>query len=293
MALFKRKKTIVALGHSASGKSCYMQVAISYLFRHGKEFRLISEDTNLDKVTDKTRDILRKGEWPDKTLGVNKYQLQRLTWARLVKYDCTLFDWMGEAFTTAGLEWEGRRDEAAERWKRYVSITKDEFEESCKQADGFLLFLDGERLLENDEESDLMCACLYWLKDLIMKNNKKRRFSILVTKSDFLEGTREFGTADGKVDEEKIFNYIRNKYNAFFSMLENNHYTDFDLVDEIINRYSYLVAPVTCLPVREHRKENANGTFANKDWELQDMEQSNIISASDMVEPLRWLIRHL
>lgn len=281
MALLEINKKIVTLGHSASGKSCYMQVAMSYL-RRRKEFRLTSEDTNLDKVTDATQDILQKGKWPDKTFGANEYHFDLTTWIGLLKRIHTLIDWTGEAFTAAGLERAGRLDEAKKRWNKCAPDTKEDFERDCVEADGFLLFLDGERLLQDDEELDSTRECLYWLKDLIMANKKERLFSIIVTKSDFLEGTPEFGTEDlKKVYEKKIHDYIRNKYNSFFNTLESY-------------RYSYLVAPVTCLPVPEHREENAKGTFANKGWELEDMQKSNIEDSSDdMIEPIRWLIKKL
>lgn len=279
MALLEINKKIVTLGHSASGKSCYMQVAISYLWRYGKEFRLTSEDTNLDKVTDATQDILQKGKWPDKTFGAKEYHFDLTTWCGLLKRTHTLVDWTGEAFTAAGLERAGSQA----GWDKYAPNTKDNFVKDCKEADGFLLFLDGERLLQDDEELDSTRECLYWLKDLIMENKKERLFSIIVTKSDYLEGTPEFGTEDlKKVNEKKIHDYIRDKYNSFFKTLESN-------------RYSYLVAPVTCLPVPEHRgEENEKGTFANKGWKLEDMQKSNIEDSSDdMIEPIRWLIKKL
>lgn len=295
MALLEINKKIVTLGHSASGKSCYMQVAISYLWRYDSEFSLSSEDTNLDKVTDATQGILKKGKWPDKTSGAKKYHFDLTTrtprwldllwaprWLDLLKRTHTLIDWTGEAFTAAGLERAGRQDEAEKRWSKCAPDTKEDFVRDCGEADGFLLFLDGERLLQDDEELDSTRECLYWLKDLIMANKKERLFSIIVTKSDYLEGTPEFGTEDlKKVYEKKIHDYIRDKYNSFFKTLESN-------------RYSYLVAPVTCLPVPEHREENAKGTFANEDWKLEDMQKSNIAdSQDDMIEPIRWLIKKL
>lgn len=287
MALIEKNKMIVTLGHPASGKSCYMQVAISYLWRYGREFRLTSEDTNLDKATDATQDILQKGKWPDKTVGAKKYQFDLTTWCIFkdwgtLKKSYTLIDWTGEAFTAAGLERAGRQDEAGNRWEKCAPDKKEDFEKNCVEADGFLLFLDGERLLQDDEELDSTRECLYWLKDLIMANKKERIFSIIVTKSDFLEGTPEFGTEDlKKVSENKIHDYIRDKYNSFFKTLESK-------------RYSYLVAPVTCLPVPEHREETEKGTFANNGWKLEDMQKSNIAdSQADMIEPIRWLINNL
>ena len=282
---FNREKKIVALGHPSSGKSCYMQMAISYLFRYGKGIKITKWNTEVDKVADQTEEILSAGKWPDKTELTNTYQIELSTWAGL-KCKRTLIDWPGEAFTAVGLEREGCRDKADDMWKNCAPCTKEGFVKDCEEANGFLLFLDGERLLQGDEEWNSTRECLYWLKDLIMASKEERIFSIIVTKSEFLEGTPEFGTEDSKkVHEKKIYEHIREKCSAFFKALE-------EMVEE--NRCSYLVAPVTCLPVPEHREDTEKGTFANNGWKLEDMQKSNIAdSQADMIEPIRWLINNL
>lgn len=295
-------KKIITLGHSASGKSCYMSVAISYLFRKAGELRLFTKsDTNLDKLTDETVDIMQGGQWPGKTLRKMSYCMERRNRWNVFLDSCKidflrsyleadedieLIDWPGEAFTAAGREWGKSADEA---WRELGSDVREAFVQDCEDADAFLLFLDGENLLKDGSKISKTRDCLYWLKKRIETAKKDRKFVILITKSDYLEGTEEFGDQAGHVYSKEISKFVRDRFNSFFATLGSNN-------------YEYLVMPVTCIPMPDHRKETDKATVPTKKWELSDLEYSNIADPNpenianhkvDMITPFRWIMSNL
>ena len=289
------EKKIIALGLPSSGKSCYLSVAVGFMFRH-RMYDIVGLNRNLQELTDEIKERMQSGKWVGKTTGRMEYQFTKKGWWEKVSWFDTeyiLHDWNGEYFQLLGLD----EEQAKKGWAKaqeYIDGKKvagnelsDLYEADCRDADAILLFIDGKTLIEkaNDGESEKNRTreSLYTLVDILRQSKKKRVISIVLTKSDYLENYGEFLDTNRKINAKNVEDCMRDNYNATFSEIESAG-------------HKVHVSLVSCIPVREHRSSlSGRGAVPNGGWAIDDLEKSNVNMSSidmpnDMLAPIRWVI---
>lgn len=281
-------KKIITLGLPSSGKSCYMSVAVSYMFRN-KMYDIVASDRNLRAVADEIEERMQSGQWVEKTIGREEYRFTKKGVFTETNY--VLHDWNGEYFRLLGLE----EDQALMEWNKAQEringriVKGDElrklYEADCRDADAILLFIDAKTLMEV-EDRKVTRNSLNTLIDILKKSEKKRVIAIVLTKVDYLEESETFCRGDKMIDIEKVGNYLQSKYNSFFSVV-------------ISNRHKVSVSAVSCIPVKAHRNnKGGHGTVPNKDWTLKDLSFTIVDGGrderfgNDMLTPIRWTISY-
>ena len=104
-------KKIITLGLPSSGKSCYMSVAVSYMFRN-QMYAIVSSNRSLRSVADEIEERMQSGQWVEKTIGREEYRFTKKGWLFDTNY--VLHDWNGEYFRLLGLE----EDQALMEWNK-------------------------------------------------------------------------------------------------------------------------------------------------------------------------------
>lgn len=304
------EKKIITLGLPSSGKSCYMSVAVSYMFREKMYDIASSSNSSLRMVADEIEERMQSGQWVEKTIGREEYTftkkgrfietLRRSMPDPLAKIfkkkgwfetSYVLHDWNGEYFRKLGLN----EDQASGEWNKAQEkingdIVKGDdlrklYETDCREADAILLFIDAKTLLDAEDRSATRNS-LNTLTDILNMSEKKRVIAIVLTKVDYLEESETFCRGDKMIDIEKVENYLQSKYNSFFSVV-------------ISNRHRVSVSAVSCIPVKAHRNnKRGHGTLPNKDWTLKDLSFTIVDGGkderfgNDMLTPIRWTISY-
>ena len=281
-------KKIITLGLPSSGKSCYMSVAVSYMFRN-KMYDIVASDRNLRAVADEIEERMQSGQWVEKTFGREAYMFTKKGWFTETSY--VLHDWNGEYFRLLGLE----EDQALMEWNKAQEringkiVKGDElrklYEADCRDADAILLFIDAKTLLDAEDRSATRNS-LNTLTDILNMSEKKRVIDVVLTKVDYLEESEIFCRDDKMIDIEKVVNYLLDKYNSFFSGV-------------VANMHKVSVSAVSCIPVKAHRNnKGGRGTVPNEDWSLNDLNHTIVDGGkderfgNDMLTPIRWLINN-
>ena len=275
-------KKLIALGLPSSGKSCYISVAVSYMFRT-LMYDIVSLNRSLSRVTDTIEERMMSGQWVKKTMGREVYTFTKKGW--LFDTDYVLHDWNGEYFRLLGLD----VDQASMEWNKAQGqingeiVKGDElrklYEADCRDADAILLFIDAKTLLDAEDRS-VTRNPLNTLIDILKNSLKKRTISIILTKSDYLENYGEFLDANRKINAKKVEDCLRNNYNATFSEIASAG-------------HKVHVSLVSCIPVREHRTSmSGRGAVPNEGWSFNDLKESNVnMSGIDMPDDVRKMIK--
>ena len=280
-------KKIIALGLPSSGKSCYMSVAVSYMFRN-QMYDIVSSNRSLRSVADEIEERMKSGQWVEKTFGREEYMFTKKGWFTETSY--VLHDWNGEYFRLLGLD----EEHASVEWNKAQEkingqIVKGDdlrklYEADCRDADAILLFIDAKSLLDVGDRS-VTRNSLNTLTDILNMSEKRRVIGVVLTKVDYLEESETFCRDDKMIDIEKVLNYLLDKYNSFFSGV-------------VANRHKVSVSAVSCIPVKAHRNnKGGRGTVSNEQWSLNDLKHTIVDGGkderlgNDMLTPIRWLIK--
>ena len=281
-------KKIITLGLPSSGKSCYMSVAVSYMFRN-QMYNIVSSNRSLRTVADEIEERMKSGQWVEKTFGREEYMFTKKGWFTETSY--VLHDWNGEYFRMLGLD----EEQASVEWRKAQEkingeiVREDDlrrlYETDCREADAILLFIDAKTLLDAEDRSATRNS-LNTLTDILNMSEKKRVIDVVLTKVDYLEESKLFCRDDKMIDIEKVKNYLLDKYNSFFSGV-------------VANTHKVTVSAVSCIPVKAHRNnKGGRGTVPNKDWSLNDLNHTIVDGGkderfgNDMLTPIRWLIKN-
>ena len=280
-------KTIITLGLPSSGKSCYLSAAVGYMFRH-RMYNIVGLNRNLQELTDEIEERMQSGQWVDKTTGRMEYQFTK---KGVFDTEYILHDWNGEYFQLLGLDGEQAKNgwtkaqENIDGRKVAGNALCELYEKDCKEADAILLFIDGKTLMDSEDKKTTRQS-LYTLVSFLRESQKKQVISVVLTKSDYLEGNKEFCGTDKMIDMKRIVKNMRSKYNSFLS--------------EVISAGNKIsVSVVSCVPVKEHRSNSSGGgTVPNEKWSLEDLKKTNASGGdddryNDMLTPIKWVINNL
>ena len=267
-------KKIMLLGLPRSGKTNYVASVIAYMGRYGcNGWRLREGNGTVDERIDELQDALQDGIWlpkTDKDGGPDEYRFQKpgFLWG---SDEVIIKDWPGEAFADI-----------------VSGGSNGDFEKDCKEAQGFMLFLDGEYLEDKEKE---VRKCLRELKErLFARAIERRTFALVVTKSDYL--FTEFSLYNHYVTKEEHFKCvekkrqgIRESYGAFFNMLQTRLYR---------NRTFF----VSLVPEKKFFMDKTKkGRIPRSDWSLKEVMETQYDSADEhkgkMYGPLWWILQHV
>lgn len=297
----------MTLGISNSGKTNYIETSLLYVWRNrGGMASLHGRNRKFRQLLDETEDTLKRGEWLAKTQQRREliFISKESTWASNVlsripilknktdflkqKHRVVVEDWPGESFSSLALsddDAERKFSEEAKlhtqdedelkRWKEDAlkewKDRKSSFLESISDTGYFIVFIDGESLMDANTISENR-KIFYGFIDELKSKQKERHFLIVVTKTDLLQDIPEFSADDGLVRVENLRRYVRDKYSSFFDHLEDKG-------------YPYEVCAVSCVPVKEHRRvDKEYATLPTEKWSVDDM--------SNQLAPLEWIWKH-
>lgn len=329
----KRRKKILTLGLSNSGKTNFVVASMAYAVMHGdkqgrpfdKIFKYVLSDSYnwlMSVVSTATfraidyllADYFYKGRWCVKTAPgtYNDYKFDlrgnvafRPPYFRRPK-SITLRDWSGESFSaiTGGTS---------------TQDNVDRFKTHCAEADGFLLCIDGGRLIDEGERDKMkdcitnFCEVIGWLRDddpddfssgdtggetqgktggkTYAIRKQKRSFAIVVTKADLLVNLGELRDDEtGKLSLYKLSDFLQQSYPLFFSVLQ----------EQMCSAEIFAVSLVPKREFREIKLGDDGGIKPSKKWNLKDvMECAPVKEAEDsdckryhnnMWGAFRWLL---
>ncbi len=325
------KKKILTLGLSNSGKTNFIVAAMAYAVTYGKEqgtyldtiFKYILSDSynwwmsvvstaTFKAIGNLLAEYFNNGKWCCKTAAgtYSNYMFDlrgnvafRPPYFRRPK-SVTLRDWSGESFA-AITEGTSTQDNV------------DIFKTNCAEADGFLLCIDGERLIDEGDRRRMedcitnFCEVIGWLRDddpddfsggttggdtqektggvtrAIRK--RKRSFAIVVTKADLLVNLEEVRDDEtGKLSLYKLSDFLQQSYPLFFSALK----------EQMCNAEIFAVSLV---PKREFREDSVKGgRKPSKKWNLKEVMECALVKEAedsdckryhnDMWGAFRWLL---
>ncbi len=267
-------KKIMLLGLPRSGKTNYVSSVIAYMGRYGcNGWRVQEGNGTVDERIDELQDALRDGIWlpkTDKDGGPDEYRFQKpgFLWG---SDEVIIKDWPGEAFADI-----------------VAGGSNGDFEKDCKEAQGFMLFLDGEYLEYEEKE---VRKCLRELKERMFASAIGRRsFALVVTKSDYL--FPEFSLNNHYVTNEEHFECvekkrqgIRESYGAFFNMAETR-------------RYSNEIFFVSLVPEKKFFVDKTErGRIPRSNWSLKRVMETQYDSENKyegkVYGPLWWILQHV
>lgn len=267
------KKTIVSLGLSLSGKTNYIASSLVYMATSPtfERWKIKQNNHDFSVFIDEFEGRLNQGEWCDHTEVGDKNVFDFDIPRRLFHFQksVTVKDWPGEMFSRLV--------------KDDPTIPEDvfrDFQIDCKNAEGFILCLDGKSTQDGDKKKEVQdtlrrfCEILGWLKsendDNVVPTNIKRNFAIVVTKSDLLVGHSDFCTQGSNLLNLDILNKkIRESYRSFFGILRSQN-------------CGIGVFPVSLVPSRELRKNDPEyGRMpARGNWKLDKVMESSLIDTA-------------
>lgn len=304
----KKKKKIVTLGLSSSGKTNFIVAAMAYAAMYGGKLGapfdelcklVLSKSYNwsvkvVSTETFRVIDILlvdyfNKGRWCDKT-SRGTYKNYTFDLRGNVAFSppyfrspksVTIRDWAGESFD-AIVEGTSTQDKV------------DTFKSNCAEADGFLLCIDGARLLDEDKGNRMrdcitnFCEVIGWLRDddsgdfsgddtngqqprkntpSVIKN-RKRSFAIVITKADLLLN-RFPGENKDKLSLYKLNEFLRRSYPLFFNALDEQ------------NCRAEIFA-VSLVPKREFRNDtDSSGRIPSDQWNLEKVMECALVEEAE------------
>ncbi len=241
-----KERKIITLGPPNSGKSNYIAAAMAYMGKYGcGEWRLQNGDINVLQKIDEIQREFRLGNWEKKTpAGTYKqytFMLPGSFWKFRREKRVTIIDWAGENF--ANIVNEGNTRPGG----------MDKFREDLQSADGFMLFVDGENFLEEDESVKKERMSLRGIVDTLLSaplHHNKPSFAIIVTKADLL-------MTEDVIKLEDIIDKFKEKYAALWGTIKDR-------------AYARGVFPVSLTPSKEFQITDPDrGRVPSKKWVLK------------------------
>lgn len=290
----------MSLGLTGSGKTNYIAAALVYMatccnrserlgkwnFSRFKDWSITQNNGDISELIDRfENDHLKKGRWYDKTQPGEKNVFDfdvpcrfslfppRLDFAKSV----SIKDWSGETFSSL-IDCDPDVGEDS----------LETFREDCRNAEGFILCLDGKSLLDEKRKREVQDSLrkfgelVGWLKpkkgsgqESNSNNNSgvstrpdiRRNFAIIVTKADLLIGLDDFCRQDSDLLNLDVLNRkIRQSYRSFFGILQRQN-------------CGIGVFPVSLIPSGEMRKNDpAHGRMPDgRNWDLDEVMESSLI----------------
>lgn len=241
-----KERKIITLGLPNSGKSNYIAATIAYMSKYDcGGWRLQNGDINVLQKVDEIQRDFRLGNWEEKTpAGTYKqytFMLPGSFWNFRREKRVTIIDWSGENFANIVNGGNARPN------------GMDKFREDLQSADGFMLFVDGEKFLDEKEDGKKERRSLRGIMDTLLSDpshHNKCSFAIIVTKADFL-------MTEGVIKFEDILEKFKEKYGALWLTLEDR-------------AYARGLFPVSLVPAKEFQKITPDrGLIPSEKWDLE------------------------
>ncbi len=294
-------RTMMLIGAPTVGKTSYISLALGYLqLLSCDKYALMPTREEDYEVTATRARNMQKGKWPSKTLDtglwdvtvrhhytvpalgpyakdekvewsgtqVNKALLNMLPWRggevteRICFYDCA-----GEDFTGNFHDGTGGNSQPKVNGK----VLK-----RCQESDYFLLFIDAEKIRDDNQEvRDVLKRAAYLLEERAKsKPNTKFHVAVIFTKCDTLLDHKAFMKEDGTGwDGDKVRQEFNELYISDIARIAFHK----NLVTEYFC--------VSCVPDLSHTETDpAGGVIATEEWNPRDM--------AGQLAPLRWISSH-
>lgn len=310
----RQEKKIVTLGLSGSGKTNYVAAALVYMamydYEQGQPFdefgpwKISISRNRTMKVTNQetfrvidnlVSDCFQRGKWCRKTTrGTCReftFDLRGnvALWPPCIRRPKSIVirDWAGESFS-AILDGSSTKDKI------------ELFRKDCAEADGFILCLDGEFLIDNAVKRRMkeciegFCQVVGWLQnsnsDSFARSTageeKNRNFAIVITKADALIGIDKYTVGrDTKIagDTHGASGSMQNKTSQLLSLktLWDEIYSTYPAFFHVLRdrRCGVKVFPVSLVPSQKFREDNPDlGRIPSRQWKLKDVMESSLVA---------------
>lgn len=148
-----KKERIITLGNAASGKSNYMGLRLGYICRYWKDLPILGENSPFFNNINQSEKVMQSscglGKTQNRTELHFKAKLPSVIPFVNLEHELVVDDWMGDTFEALG---------NLDKWESDYGLDpnlKVPFQEAIAEAENYVVFLDGEKLKEQDVENNV------------------------------------------------------------------------------------------------------------------------------------------